>query len=171
MSNPAFVNLIEGLCREYGLDQPERIVRGGALAIGDVVFSLSCDERLGAGLVFIHCDYGPVSRTREADVYRSLLEANMALYSGSAPAYTVSPDSGHVVAVDHRRLGECTPAALRTLLAEMQAQAKAWRADYSLFKPQARRGAPAAPPPAAPASRHSTASRFSFLREAAPRPA
>jgi len=171
MTHPTFVNLIEGLCRDYGLDQPERIVRGGPLAIGDVVFSLSCDERLAPGLVFIHCDYGPVSRTRQAEVYRSLLEANMALYSGSAAAYTVSPDSGHVVAVDHRRLDECTPAALRALLGQMQAQAKAWRTDYSLFEAAATRGVPAAPKPAAHASRHSTARRFSSLRDSAPRSA
>lgn len=169
MSNPTFVNLIEGLCRQYGLDQPERIVRGGPLAIGDVVFSLSCDEALAPGLVLIYCDYGLVSHTRQADVYRSLLEANRALYTGRAPAYTVSPDTGHVVAADHRRLDECTPASLRALLGEMQGQATSWRADYSLVKSDGKRSVPAAPT-AALVSRHSTASRFSSLRKTAPRP-
>lgn len=164
MKQAQFAALIEGLCKTWGLEEPERIVRGGPVALGDVVFSLIWDERRDPDLVFIYCDFGTVSRSREAEVYRSLLEANMALYNGSGRAYTVSPETGHVVAAEQRRLAQADPASIHALLGEMQVQARLWRIDYSLTRLAGKHTLAATPAPDAAQVRRSTASRLTSLR-------
>jgi hypothetical protein len=160
MKHAQFAALIEGLCKKWGLEEPERIVRGGPLAFGEVVFSLAFDARRDPERVFIYCDFGAVSRSREADVYRSLLEANLALYNGAGRVYTISPDTGRVVAAENRLLAQLDPDSMHALLGEMQVQAESWRINYSLTR------LAATPAPAAPETqvRRSSASRLPSLR-------
>jgi hypothetical protein len=166
MKQAQFAALIEGLCRKWGLEEPERIVRGGPVAFGGVVFSLAWDERRDPDSVFIYCDFGTVSHSREAEVYKSLLEANMALYGSSARAYTVSPDTGHVVMAEQRRLDQVNVESLHALLGEMQVQARSWQAGYSLTGGPGKARVPATPAAGAQGQR-STASRLSSLRHIA----
>jgi hypothetical protein len=138
MNQARYAQLIEGFCKECGLEEPERILHGGPVAVGDVVFSLIYSEQVNADMIFIYCDFGEVPRDREADAYRVLLEANMFLYTGSGPSFTVSSETGRVVLAEHHRIDGLDPKALREILVKMSEQAMAWRLDHFLEKAPAK---------------------------------
>ena len=136
MNQARFTQLIEGFCKECGLEEPERILHGGPVAVGDVVFSLIYSEQVTPELLFVYCDFGEVSRDREAEIYRTLLEANMFLYTGSGPTFTVSSETGRVVLAESHKIDGLEPKALRQLLTKTAEQAMAWRVDHFLEKPR-----------------------------------
>lgn len=135
MNQARFAQLIEGFCKECGLDEPERILHGGPVAVGDVVFSLIYSEQVNPELLFVYCDFGEPPKGQEAEAYRTLLEANMFLYTGTGPAFTVSSETGRVVLAEHHRIDGLEPKALREILVKMSEQAMAWRVDYFLDTP------------------------------------
>jgi hypothetical protein len=136
MNQAQFTQLIEGFCKECGLDEPERILHGGPVAVGEVVFSLIYSEQVNPELMFVYCDFGEAPHDKEAEVYRILLEANMFLYTGSGPAFTISSETGRVVLAEHHRLDQLEPKGLREILIKMAGHATAWRTDYFLDTPK-----------------------------------
>jgi hypothetical protein len=128
-----FRHLIQGFCKFCGLDDPGRILDGGAIIVNDVTFSLIHSEKVNPDLVFIYSDFGDVPVGRQAEAYRMLLEANLFLYTGNGPTFTISGESNRVIFVDQYRLDKnSTPEELHTLLVAMAAKAVAWRADHFL---------------------------------------
>lgn len=128
-----FRHLIEGFCKFCGLDDPGRILDGGAIIVNDVTFSLIHSEKVNPDLVFLYCDFGDVPVGRQAEAYRMMLEANLFLYTGNGPTFTISGESNRVIFVDQYRLGQNqTPEELHTRLVAMAAKAVAWRADHFL---------------------------------------
>lgn len=132
MTHSKFAKLIEGFCAASGLDEPEKIVQGGPVEVGDVLFSLVHNETANPDLVYIYCDFGLVPQGREAEIYRTLLETNTFLYSGSGPTFAISPDTRRVILVDHQRLDAITPKGLREHMIKMQEHAMSWRLDFFL---------------------------------------
>lgn len=132
--HPLYVQLIEGFCRQCGLDDPERILQGGPIAVDQVVFSLVHSEEVDAGLVFIYADLGDIPHGLEATVHRALLEMNLRICNGRGPVLALSEDSGRAVRVDHRPIAKTTPEALLSLLQQIAAGAKAWRDDPAFEK-------------------------------------
>lgn len=127
-----FRQLIKGFCALAGLKDVERILKDGAVVINNVVFSLLCSEESSPGMVLIYCDFGDVPRGREADAYRALLKANMILYSGTGPAFTISLETGRVVFADHAKIVQITPEKLRDILVRLAAKAIEWRGNHFL---------------------------------------
>jgi hypothetical protein len=148
MNHSQFVSLIEGFCKECGLDQPERILHGGPIAVGDVVFSLIYSEQVNPELIFVYCDFGSVPPGQEMEAYRALLEANMFLYTGSGPAFTLSSETGRVVLAEHYKMSAITPKELREKLVKLAEQAKAWRVDHFLDRSPRAAAADGRPAPA-----------------------
>lgn len=129
MSHYQYTQLVKEFCEYCGLDEPERITYGGSIMLGEVGFSLIHREEVDPELMFIYCDFGEVLEGKEIEVYRALLEANLLLYNGSAPLFTVNGDTGRVTMTAHCRLDELKAETLQEILKKMGAQAMAWRAD------------------------------------------
>jgi hypothetical protein len=144
-----FRYLIEGFCKFCGLDNPGRILDGGSIVVNEVTFSLIYSENINPELLFIYCDFGDAPLGRQSDAYRALLEANLYLYSGSGPAFSISRETGRVVFADQYRLdNKSTPEELHAILVRLAEKAQAWRADHFLGKSPrgAVRSSPGRPP-------------------------
>ncbi len=111
-------------------------MEGGAVVVNDVVFSLIHNDAIHPDMVFIYCDFGDVPIGREAEAYRALLEANLYLYTGIGPAFTVSNETGRVLLAHHYFMhdGQNMPSELREVLVDLSTKALAWRADHFLIK-------------------------------------
>jgi hypothetical protein len=131
--NEYFRHLIEDFCKLCGLDDPRRILDGGSIIVNEVVFSLVYSEKINPDLVFIYCDFGDVPLNRQADAYRALLEANLFLYTGTGPAFTVSRETGRVLLADQYRLDKkSNPEELQAVLVRLAAKALDWRTNHYL---------------------------------------
>jgi hypothetical protein len=129
----SFRHLIEGFCKFCGLDDPGRILDGGAITVNDVVFSLIHSEKVNPDLLFIYCDFGDVPVGRQAEAYRMLLEANLFLYTGNGPTFTISGESKRVIFADQYRLDQKSdPEELHSIMVAIAAKAVAWRVDHFL---------------------------------------
>jgi hypothetical protein len=143
MSRNKFIKTIEDFCAACGLEDPERILHGGPIAVDEVVFSLIHSENIDPDLLFVYSEFGDLPAGREAQACRALLEANLLLYTGKGPAFTVSPETGRVVFAEHFRLDEISGEQLRDALTRTADQAKKWRGNHFLDN------APPAPRPSA----------------------
>jgi hypothetical protein len=65
-------------------------------------------------------------------VYEALLEANMFVHPAGFPAFSVSPQTKHVIFASHRHLSSVTAEDLCELLAELAEQAEDWRKHFFL---------------------------------------
>jgi hypothetical protein len=146
MNRGLFEQLVRDFCKLCGMEEPERILQGGPIAVDDIVFSLVYSETVNAERCFIYCDFGELPKGQEAPAMRALLEANLYLHTGSGPVFAMSNDTGRVVAADHRRLSELKAADLRSALVKLADQAKLWRQHHFLTPADAagaaRAGAP-----------------------------
>lgn len=125
--NHDFRYLIEDFCKRCGLDNPGRILGGGALVVNEVSFSLVHSDELNPAAVLIYCDLGEIPPGAGARFYLDLLEANAVRDDGSA--FTLADDTGRVVLTDHHPLNqERSPDQLRETLVRLAAKAAAWRA-------------------------------------------
>jgi hypothetical protein len=130
MSTERFAEIIEGLCRIYGLDHT-RVLQGDSLDIGGVRIAL----RHGGGPLWspmmMYCDFGPVPKELETRVYRQLLESNLSTYTGQGETFCLTPE-GRVVFVNNYLLETLTPEILAGYLSLASIYAKRWREDYFL---------------------------------------
>lgn len=132
VSKTKYLELIDELCRVIGVAQPGAICDGGALHIDDVAFSLLHDARVDDALLFVYADFGALPRGRELPAAIALLEANLFLYSGGAPAFAIAPGTERVTMAHHCALARIDARDLHAMLIGMAAKAGQWRGDYFL---------------------------------------
>jgi len=130
MSTERFAEIIEGLCRIYGLDHT-RVLQGDSLDLGGVRIALRHGEGPLAPLMMMYCDFGPVPKELETRVYRQLLESNLSTYTGQGETFCLTPE-GRVVFVNNYLLETLTPEILAGYLSLAALCAKRWREDYFL---------------------------------------
>jgi hypothetical protein len=130
MSTQRFKDLIEGVCRIYGVDH-NRILEGGSLDFHGVRIVLRHGQGPLSPLVVMYCDFGPVPQELETQVYRQLLVSNLTTYTGQGETYCLTPE-GRVVYVNNYHLDTLTPEILAGYLGISAAYAKRWREDYFL---------------------------------------
>lgn len=130
MSVQRFEELIEGLCRIYGVDH-KRVVDGDSLDFHGVRIVLRPGQGPVSQLVMMYCDFGTVPEELQLRVYRQLLEANLTTYTGQGETYCLTPE-GRVVYVNNYHLHTLTPEILAGYLGISAAYAKHWREDYFL---------------------------------------
>ncbi|KRB66356.1 hypothetical protein ASE07_10810 [Noviherbaspirillum sp. Root189] len=131
--------LIEDFCKLCGLENSGQIMRGGPVVVDGSMFSLIYSETVNPDIMFIYCDCGDVPLGRQADAYKALLEANLFLYTGTGPSFTVSDETGRVLLVDQYPLRDkSAPEELRNVLSQLAALAKEWRTDHFLEKSASR---------------------------------
>lgn len=129
MSISVFKKLAHNFCELTGLDEPSRLVEGGAIELNDVSFSFVYNEKYSPNVLTIYCDFGPAPSHRKAEVYEALLEANMFVHVGHFPAFMIFQPTKHVVFATHRPLS-ITPGELADLLLDVAGQAKDWTEHY-----------------------------------------
>jgi hypothetical protein len=132
VSHARYTKLIQDFCNANGLQEPERILRGGPIAVDDVTFSVIYSETVNPDVVFLYCDFGDVPVGREHEAYKALLQANLSLYNGGGPSFAVSPESGRVLLADACRIDGVTVEKLREHLVKLADQATEWRKDHFL---------------------------------------
>lgn len=135
MSNLQYTNLIEDFCADCGMD-PALLMHGDPIEIDGVNFSLVFSESVDPNLLFIYCVCGEIEAGKELEIYRGLLEANMHLYNGAGPIYTLCPLTGRVILVGHCRLDQLGVEELKGILMTAITQAKAWQAECLTFATQ-----------------------------------
>jgi hypothetical protein len=134
-----YEKLIRSFCELCGIEgEAEGILKGGPLAVNEVVFSISHNVEISPQAVLVYCDFGPVAEGREAEAYRALLEANMVMYSANGPMYTVSPLTSRVVFANNYPLEALDARSLRNVLAKLAGMAKDWRKSQFLQDPPLR---------------------------------
>jgi len=133
LSQDRYIRLIEEFCRMSQLDQPARIVEGGAVEIDGISFSLLYSAKINPGALLIYCEFGAPPLGRETDAYRVLLQMNFARYDGKGgQTFTLSPATGKILCAYHLGLEQAKAQDLYDLLAKMAEQAKQWRQDYHM---------------------------------------
>jgi hypothetical protein len=128
----SFESLIDEFCALAGLQDARHVRSGGAVALKDILFSITHDRIAAQDTFFLHIDFGPPPEKREATVYYELLKRNFVLVSGRGAAFTISPVSGHVVYVEQFSLVTARAADLVETIAQMVEQAIDWRSTHFL---------------------------------------
>jgi hypothetical protein len=136
MSSSPFKDLAEELCALLGLDEPQRLMDGEPLDINGIRFSLTFSEE--ADLLYIYVDFGLAPPERKAQIYELLLEANTELYPAGFPAFTVSPDTKHVVLACPVPLDGVTAESLHEMLGAFASHAEEWNKHHFLDTPGAK---------------------------------
>ena len=128
----AYRGLVNKFCTLAALDDPEAIAEGCSFCVDDIECALIYLDHLSPDIIHCYIDFGRAPEARRAEVYRHLLTANyLQLASGSA-AFSVSPETDHVVLISTLRLAEASPETLADLLAYHAQQALEWRRTFYL---------------------------------------
>lgn len=128
----AYRGLVKDFCTLAALDGAEAIAEGCSFCVDDIECALIYLDHLSPDIIHCYIDFGLTPAARRAEVYRHLLTANyLQLASGSA-AFTVSPETDHVVLISTLRLAEASPETLADLLAYHAQQALEWRRSFYL---------------------------------------
>lgn len=134
MSKDRFVRLIEEFCQLTKLDEPARIVQGGAIELDEVPFSLLYSEKINPRALLIYCEFGTPPSGHEAEACRILLEKNLFRYDGDGgPVFTMST-AGKILCAHRLLLADAKARQLYDLLSDMAEKAQQWRKDYRMGK-------------------------------------
>ncbi len=128
----AYRGLVNEFCALAALGDAEAIAEGCSFCVDDIECALIYLDHFSPDIIHCYIDFGLPPEARRAEVYRHLLTANyLQLASGSA-AFTVSPETDHVVLISTLRLAEASPETLADLLAYHAQQALEWRRSFYL---------------------------------------
>jgi hypothetical protein len=131
MSYSNYTQLIEEFCHQNEIDESHRIIQGGALKLNDVVFQLIHCEEANPDLIFIYCDFGAPPQEIREKIYSLLLEANMLIYNGNSPIFSIS-EHKRVTLIANYPLPECNPEILRHILEKITDKVLDWRETFFL---------------------------------------
>lgn len=122
--------LVHEYCILAGLDNGEAIADGCTFRVDEVDCSLIHLGHLSQDSFHCHIDFGPVPEAGCLALCRRLLETNhQQLASGSA-AFSLSPETGHVVLISTLKLSGASPETLADLLGYHAHQALEWRSSF-----------------------------------------
>jgi hypothetical protein len=137
-----FEELVSEFCALCAIADPSHVINGGAVSINDVVILLRHKERVDPARLFVHCDFGEIQIARQTDIYQALLEANLDLYDGGGPIFSVSARNGHALFSHSYRMDELAAPQLHSALFALAESARDWRATHFLAPPRTRRAFP-----------------------------
>jgi hypothetical protein len=128
----AYRELVENFCALACLDDAKAIAEGCSFCVDDIECALIYLDHLSPDTIHCYVDFGPAPEARCAEIYRHLLNANYLQLASGGAAFTLSPETGHVVLISTFRLAEASPETLADLLAYHAHQALEWRRSYYL---------------------------------------
>jgi hypothetical protein len=140
MSRQTYIDTIRQLTTSFGLQEQDarQIAERGALAIDGILFSFVHDDKISPNLLLAYCDFGEVLKGKEAQIYKALMEINLAMYIGAGPTFGISPQTGRIVLALSHALDGLNIDKLRNSLGEIADWAKQWRATHFLTRPNER---------------------------------
>lgn len=107
MSASHFTRVMEGVCHLVGLADPEVLIKGGKLRIGEYLISFVFDESFDPEKMFIYVDMGRPESDSE-DTYKRLMKTNFELLAGLRGVLSVHPESDHIFYAIFQELDEET---------------------------------------------------------------
>lgn len=76
--------------------------------------------------LFIHCGFGPMPSVRTVDALAALLQLNLVMYTGHAPAFAMDPERNVMLCMELRLDGLNVDTLVQTL-EDLAVQANGWR--------------------------------------------
>jgi hypothetical protein len=125
-----FIELVKKFSAYVGLEN-EWLLKGNAIDVDGIAFNVLHKSGLGK-MYYVFADFGPVPLGEEETIYQNLLEANLGLYAGNGPAFSLSPKTSHVLYGESHSLDDATPEKLAECLAQLATRIKKWRVDYQI---------------------------------------
>lgn len=151
MSKDRYIRLIEEFSRLSKLDEPARIVQGGAVEFDGIPFSLLFSEKINPGALLVYGEFGALPPGQEDCALRILLRKNLLRYDGDGgPAFSISA-AGKILSAHRLLLADATAQQLVDLLSDIAEKATQWRKDYRMGMQ---------PTGATPTQRHRRPARF-----------
>ena len=127
-----FHTLVQDFCALAALEDSDAIAQGCSFCVDGIECALIYLDHLSPDIVHCYIDFGLPPQQHCLEVCRQLLKANyLHLASGNA-AFTISPETGHVILVSTLRLADAHAESLADLLAYHAQQALEWRQNYYL---------------------------------------
>ena len=124
------LTLLSNFCVLCHIEDEESLLDDAPIAVDGVEFYLRYDPDASPAWLTIHCDFGAVEKSKVTEVYRTLLEINLAFYAACGPLFGVAADTGHVTFADRYPLDDISAEQLRHRLGNLAVKAKEWRATY-----------------------------------------
>lgn len=133
MASENYVQLIKGFCELVKIEDVDTVLEQGSAAVNGISFSLVPVGTIDHQELLVYCDFGPLPQDHENDVCRRLLEINVFLSSGTLPAaFTLNPESAHVLFSFRTPLEQADAETLANSLQLCVEQAENWRSGYFL---------------------------------------
>lgn len=128
----AYRQLVQDFCSLASLDDASAIAEGCSFSVDDVECALIYLDHISPDQIYCYFDFGLAPEARCAEIYRHLLNANYLQMASGSAAFTISPETDHVVLISLLQLAEASPETLADLLAYHAQQALEWRRSYYL---------------------------------------
>jgi hypothetical protein len=131
-----YVKLIKGFCELVKIEDVDTVLEQGSVAVNGVGFSFVPAGTAERQELLLYCDFGPLPEGRENEACRRLLEINVFLSGGTLPAaFTLNPESEHVLFSYRTPLDQTDAETLANSLQLCVEQAESWRSGYFLDSP------------------------------------
>lgn len=95
MATSNFKRVVEELAQLIGFKEPELLIQGGKLRIGECLVTFICDQASEPGHIFVYVDMGPPTVDRK-DAYITLLKINFELDSGARGVFSIHPETNRL---------------------------------------------------------------------------
>jgi len=95
MKSLIFKRVIEELSQLIGFKEPESLVKGDKLRIGECRVTFIHDPKANPNDMFVYVDMGPLDVERK-DAYLTLLKINFELDSGTRGVFSMHPETNHL---------------------------------------------------------------------------
>ena len=130
MSKEKYFELIDNLCDECQIREPQTLYETCDLVVLGIAFTILYHEDTECVVVF--CDFGAAPEENRSLVLRRLLEANMFTLNFFAPCFAFNPETEHVLLRAHFPLEGLTAQELLNMLGTHAAMAAEWRRTHFL---------------------------------------
>ncbi|MES2353253.1 MAG: CesT family type III secretion system chaperone [Pseudomonadota bacterium] len=132
MATEKYCTLIDQLCEQLGIENPESMYETCNLEISDVGFTLSQGDEEDEDGLYVYCDLGSLTELPTAiyaQVVINVLEANLYMKGDNAPRFGFNSETGRVVMMHRLQLQELTIDGLSELLTNLIDYVPQWRAE------------------------------------------
>lgn len=120
-------DLLQGLCAELNIGNPESVLQSGTLDIDDVTVYVEGRDEIYAEELVIYADLGAVPQDKAAEVHRNLLEANLFWAGTGSATIGLHPDTGHAILAYQTPFAGLTPAGLASAVTQFAKIAAYWQ--------------------------------------------
>lgn len=140
MSIDLYCKLIDEICAEVNIPNPERLYQEANLKVDDVAFTLLYGSVADPNSMMLYCDFGELPEQGREAVLLRLMETNMHLFGANSPCFTYNSESKHIVLAARLRLFAATGEDVLRTLRSLAAGALEWRQNHFLHETEQKSG-------------------------------